>query len=298
METRQLGNTDMRVTALGFGDAEAGFGRLSAEEVGRILNDALDAGLNAIDTAECYGTGEETIGAAVSRRRKDYFLFTKCGHAAGLDLPDWDGKLLEQSIERSLKRLRTDYLDLVQLHSCSEDLLRQGEVIAVLQKAREAGKTRYIGYSGDNQAAKYAVECGAFDTLQTSISLADQWAIDNTLPLARERNMGVIVKRPIANAAWQHPAKPDNSYIVPYWERFQTLDYDFLKGDLSAAVAIALRFTLGLPGVTTAIVGTTKLGRWRQNAQAVAQGPLSPDQVDAIRARWQAVAGPDWNGQV
>src|SRR5258708_2581514 len=160
VEKRQLGKTDMAVTVLGYGGAEGGFQSAEQETVTKLLNSALDAGLNVIDTAECYGASEELIGNAVSHRRSEYYLLTKCGHASGIALPDWDPRLLEESIDRSLQRLQTDYLDLVQLHTCSEEKLRQGEVIAVLQKARDAGKTRYIGYSGDHQAARYAVECG------------------------------------------------------------------------------------------------------------------------------------------
>ncbi len=171
MERRALGKTGMEVSVLGFGGAEIGFEKATPETVERLLGSALDAGLNVIDTGECYGSSEELIGQAVSHRRGDFFLFTKCGHASGFDLPDWDLTMLEQSINRSLERLRVDCLDLVQLHTCSEEMLRQGDVIGVLERARAAGKTRFIGYSGDNNAALYAVECGAFDTLQTSINI-------------------------------------------------------------------------------------------------------------------------------
>lgn len=298
MEKRTLGKTDMQVSALGFGGSEIGYEGVAEETVARLLNSALDAGLNVIDTGECYGASEELIGKAVSQRRGDYYLFTKCGHAAGIDLPDWDPRLLEQSLDRSLRRLRTDYLDLVQLHTCPEQMLRQGDVIAVLQKARAAGKTRYIGYSGDHTAALYAVQCGAFDTLQTSVSIADQEAIALTLPEAVRRGVGVIAKRHIANVAWRTgDRKPDNTYVQTYWERLQTLDYDFLKGDIEQGAAIALRFTLSVPGVGTAIVGTTKPDRWQRNAAIVAQGPLPQEQYEAIRVRWNAVAGPEWIGQ-
>src|SRR3954471_16299382 len=204
METRQLGGTDMRVGVLGFGGAEIGYERAEPEAVARLLGEALDAGLNVIDTAECYLQSEELIGQAVARRRQDYYLFTKCGHPESPGVEDWRPESLLASIERSLRRLKTDRLDLVQLHSCSEEELRKGDVIAALQQAREKGHTRYIGYSGDGTAAQYAIECGAFDTLQTSVSIFDQEAIDLTLPLARERGLGVIAKRPLGNAAWRH----------------------------------------------------------------------------------------------
>src|SRR5579871_5311307 len=245
MEKRVFGKTGLEVSALGFGGAEIGYEGAAAETVSALLNAALDAGLNVIDTAECYTNGtvssEELIGQAVSHRRGDYYLFTKCGHNPGFELPDWDPKMLEQSIDRSLQRLRTDYVDLVQFHGCSAELMRQGDLIAVLLRARDAGKTRFLGYSGDNQNARYAIECGTFDTLQTSINITDQSVLETNLPLALQRNMGVIAKRPIANAAWRYPSRPANGYHVTYWERLQQLGYDFTAG--ADATSIALRFT-------------------------------------------------------
>jgi aryl-alcohol dehydrogenase-like predicted oxidoreductase len=298
MEKRQLGKTDMQISALGFGGAEIGFEKAAAESVSRLLGEALDAGLNMIDTAECYLMSEELIGQAVAHRRSQFYLFTKCGHPDNPGIGDWRPESLLSTIERSLRRLRTDCVDLVQLHSCSEEELRKGDVITAMETARAKGHTRYLGYSGDGSAARYAIECGAFDTLQTSLSIADQEAIDVTLPLARERQIGVIAKRPIANAVWRYAQKPENSYVVPYWERLQKLDYDFLRTDTADGASTALRFTLSIPGVHTAIVGTANPARWRQNAALLAAGPLEEAQIASIRARWKSVAEADWVGQI
>ena len=303
MERRRLGQTDMNVSALGFGAAEIGFENVSVETVKTLLQGALDAGLNVIDTAECYGRSEELIGQAVSQRRRDFYLFSKCGHPNGVESgANWSPKSILESIGRSLQRLKTDHLDIAQLHSCSESILRDGDAIAALQTARDRGYTRYLGYSGDGQAARYAVECGAFDTLQTSINIADQEAIDLTLPLARERQIGVIAKRPIANAAWKTGHKPIDSYQHEYWQRLNTLDYEFLDqmdqpANLASTVSIALRFTLSLSGVHCAIVGTGKADRWKENADMLEAGPLPESELQAIRARWEDVAPRTWIGQ-
>jgi hypothetical protein len=251
-----------------------------------------------IDTAECYSGSEELIGNAVSNRRSEFFLFTKCGHGHSYLEPKWTGKDVAEQIDRSLKRLKMDYVDLVQLHSCDEDILRKGEVVEALQKAQKAGKTRFIGYSGDSSDALYAINMDVFDTFQTSVSIADQEAIELTIPLAAKKNMGVIAKRPIANAAWRTKTKPVNGYIQPYWERLQQLNYDFINGDPSKPVDIALRFTLSIPGVHTAIVGTTKASHWSHNAELLERGALDSAQFDAIRKTWQQISKKDWVGQV
>jgi aryl-alcohol dehydrogenase-like predicted oxidoreductase len=301
MEKRRLGKTDMEVSVLGFGGAEIGYHQVSLEKVHRLLHGALEAGVDVIDTAECYHASEEKIGATISDCRDEFFLFTKCGHPHGAEsAANWSEASILQSIERSLQRLRTDRIDLVQLHSCSESELRKGEAISALQIARDRGYIRYIGYSGDSRAAHYAVECGVFDTLQTSINIADQEAIELTIPLARKKEMGVIAKRPIANVAWRTGHKPMDSYHHEYYERLRKLNYDFLRNfdDLDRTVSIALRFTLTVPGVHTAIVGTTKPERLLQNSKPLEAGPLPDEDFAAIRHRWEEVAPRIWIGQV
>ena len=225
MEQRELGRTGLKVSLLGFGGAEIGDPAVSQDTVERLLNAALDAGLNVIDTAECYRESEEKIGRAVAARRGDFHLFTKCGHEGeALGGQDWDPATLARSIDRSLQRLKVDHVDLVQLHTCDEATLRAGDVVEVLIRAREAGKTRFVGYSGDNAAATYAVSTGAFDTLQTSASIADQNGIDGWVRDAHEAGMGVIVKRPIANAAWK-PGTKEGDYGWPYKLRLDELAY-------------------------------------------------------------------------
>jgi hypothetical protein len=287
----------MVVSALGFGSSEIGYQATAPRTVARLLGSAIDAGLNVIDTAECYDDSEALIGQALGARRREVYLLTKCGHARGWR-PNWRPAALLTSIEKSLARLQTDHVDLIQLHSCSLAELERGDVVDALERARERGHVRYIGYSGDGAAARYAVECGRFDTLQTSVSIADQEALDLTLPLARARRMGVIAKRPLANVAWRYARKPAEPYYQDYWTRLRALDYAFLREGGDTAVATALRFTLAVPGVHTAIVGTTRPERWQQNLALLDPGPLAARQFEQIRARWGEIADASWVGQI
>jgi aryl-alcohol dehydrogenase-like predicted oxidoreductase len=297
METRRLGRTGFVVSVLGFGASEIGYQSVALRTVEKLLNGALDAGLNVIDTAACYDISEELIGAAVGHRRSDYLLFTKCGHASGLPVEDWTPALVELSLVRSLKRLRTDYIDLLQFHSCDAESLRNDDLIAALIRVKEKGLTRAIGYSGDGGDALHAVETGVFDSLQISVNIADQEAIDLAIPAAAARDMGIIAKRPIANAAWLFSRWQVGDYEKPYWRRLKRLGYDFIRNDPKAEVKTALRFTLSVPGVDTAIVGTTRPPRWAENAGFAADGGLPRAEFDAIRAHWLITAKPDWTGQ-
>lgn len=298
MQRRQLGKTGLEVSALGFGGAEIGFEAIGATEVKELLAQAIDAGLNVIDTANAYLDSEALIGQALTGRRQDVLLFSKCGATDGFSRHDWSAAGIAAQIDQTLSRLRTDHLDLMQLHSCGIDVLDAGEAIDALRRAREAGKLRFIGYSGDGLAAAHALKLGVFDTLQTSISIADQQPLALTLPQAVDAGVGVIAKRPLANVAWRHAGEPPQSYHHEYWRRLRLLDYPFLRTPLAEVVGTALRFTLSQPAVATAIVGTTRAGRWQQNAAQVALGPLPEADIAAIRARWLEVGGGDWQGQV
>ncbi len=287
----------MEVSALGFGGAEIGFNsNQTQKDVDDLLNSAIDAGLNLIDTAAGYLKSEQMIGEAVGKRRKEFYLITKCGALDGFTRVDWSKKGILETIVNSLRSLKTDYLDIAQLHSCDSEILRRGDAIEGLQRAQEKGYTRYIGYSGDNDDAKTAIEMDVFDSFQTSVSIADQTPIDGNIKLAAEKGLGVIAKRPIANAVWRHQEKPSESYHHEYWDRIQKLKFDFLDKSLEEVTATALRFTLSVEGVDTMIVGTTKPGRWSENAKFVAEGKLSREEFKAIRQRWQEVADVGWIG--
>jgi hypothetical protein len=291
MEYRQLGKTDLEVSRLGAGLSEIGY-RLTLNEeatASRVLNAALDAGINFLDTAACYLISEELIGRTIAHRRPEYILATKCGHVAGgYDGQPWTGQTVTDSIDRSLRRMRTDYLDLVQLHSCDVDVLERGEVIEALQAAQRAGKTRYIGYSGDNEAAAWAVNSGLFDTLQTSFNLTDQWARLHLFPQARERGMGIIIKRPIANAAWGASSSP-SPYADEYFRRAQIMAGDGpLENAPANRIVLALGFTLAHPEVDTAIVGTHNPAHMRENIRILEEElPIDPVVVAELHRRFE-----------
>jgi aryl-alcohol dehydrogenase-like predicted oxidoreductase len=317
METRRFGNSGMEVGVVGLGTAEIAFEEVGDRTLDAIFGAAFDMGINVIDTAAMYGDSEEKIGRALRGRRSKCFLCTKCGRhpprlrsIRGLyerthyrlvrsadehDSLDWQPRVLEWNIDQSLRRLSVDCIGVVLLHSCSEETLRRGAAIEVLHRARQAGKVRYIGYSGDGPAALYAVQCRQFEVLETSVNIADQEAIDSTVPLAIQHGMGVIAKRPIANGVWKSNHRPEAVTNHAYWDRLRELQYDFLQDE--HALETALRFTLSVSGVHTAIVGTANPAHLRRDAESVAAGILAKDQFDAIRARWKKVALPDWVGQ-
>jgi len=296
MEKRTFGRTGLSVSVLGFGGAPIGYLKTDRDRVSTILNFLLDRGVNLIDTAASYPGSEEVIAETIGHRRDQFVLVSKCGQKVeGVSGEDWSPQIIAQTVDRSLKRLKTDRLDVMLLHSCKLEVLEKGDAVAALAKARDAGKIRFAGYSGDNDAVAYAATLPDIAVVETSVSIADQVNLATLLPVAREHKVGVLAKRPIANAAWKDVSQQKGlyqNYAKPYTERLQKMD--LTPADLGFTgppeeewPRIALRFTLSFPEVHSAIIGTTNPTNAQRNIEHAAEGPLDPDVVAKIRAAFQ-----------
>lgn len=289
---RPFGTTGLSVSPLGLGAGEIGDPALDDREVEALLRAAIELGVTLIDTARSYGRSEERIGRFLAPVRDQVVLSTKVGY--GVDgVPDWTGECIRRGVDRALGQLATDRIDIVHLHSCPVDVLARGDVIDALGDARRAGKLRCAAYSGDNDALDWAVASGRFDSLQLSWSLCDQRAAA-AIERARAAGLGVIAKRPLANAPWRFAERPAGHEAELYWERWQALALD--PGGL-AWDELAARFAAHTPGVSAAIAGTRSLAHLRHNADLVGRGALSPAVLAGVRARWQAV-GADWPARI
>jgi aryl-alcohol dehydrogenase-like predicted oxidoreductase len=307
MDKVTFGKTGFQVTQLGFGAGPIGYLKTDQERIATILNTLLDAGVNLIDTAASYPGSEEAIGKAVGHRRSEFVLVSKCGQSFP-DVPGeaWSPQVIAGTVDRALQRLQTDHLDVMLLHSCKIDVLQRGDAVAALAKAREAGKIRFAGYSGDNEAAAYAAGLPDIAVIETSVNIADQMNLDTVLPIARQNNLGVLAKRPIANAAWKQASEQRGiygNYASEYHRRLNEMRLNpaglGIAGPLEQAwPELALRFTLSQPGIHTAIIGTTNPANARANIEAAEKGALPQGVVDRIRAAFGR-ADPDrqWAGQ-
>ena len=287
MEQRRFGDTGLSVSVVGLGAGEIGETDVGEAVAAEVLHGALDLGVTLIDTARGYGSSEERIGRHLGRRRNEFVLSSKGGHDIE-GQPDWSPGSVSASIDRSLRLTRSERIDIFYLHSCPVEVLQHGNLQDTLDEAVAAGKIGVAGYSGDNEHLAYAVDSGRFRSIETSVNLADQWNLRHVL--GNRPELGVIAKRPIANAPWRFSERPSGHYAELYWERLRALALD--PGDLGWA-EFALRFTAYAPGVHSAIVGTANLVNLRRNIAAADRGPLPTAVLDDIDRAWRRV-GSDW----
>lgn len=303
MEKRRLGRTGLEVSVLGFGCAPVAYLKADQPAAAAMIESLLDQGINLLDTATSYPGSHEFIGKYLSARRHEYVVVSKCGQkVAGIDAPAWSAQVVAASVDLALEQMKTDSIDVMLLHSCDLETLKNGDALGALVRAKEAGKIKHVGYSGDNQAAAWASANPDIEVIETSINIVDQNNIDTVLPVAREHDVGVIVKRPIANACWKSLDQQKGlykTYAANYTDRLAKMsitpaDLGFDTEPAEVWPMIALRFTLSQPGVTTAIVGTTNLDNARKNMSYVSQGPLPEAIVARLRNAFKKV---DPNGE-
>ena len=276
--TTRLGSTDLEVSRHGFGAARIGGAPL--DRIESLFDSFPDLGITFIDTADCYARSEELIGRCLGHRTGEFVIATKCGClTGGEEGEEYSRPVIERSIDRSLERMGLECLDLVFLHTCPAEILRKGEAADALLRARDAGKLRYTGYSGDGEDAVQAISMGVFDALQVTFNILNQEALDEVLPAAEAAGMGVVAKRPVANARLL-PGDSPQFHGGPWWDPVRPLLT--AEGAWDDPLECALRFTLSHPVITSAIVGTTDPGHARENARRARAGPLSPQLLEAL----------------
>ncbi|MCP5115538.1 MAG: aldo/keto reductase, partial [bacterium] len=251
--------------------------------------------------AACCGHAEELIGETLSSRRAEFVIATKAGHLdEGAPGEDFSYQTVTDNIHRSLRRMKMDCIDVLQLHTCTREELERGEAIRALEDARQAGKIRYLGYSGDDVEAMWVIRSGLFDTLLTSYNLVDQNALRQVIPAAAEAGLGVMLKRSLANGVWGaskspliYPHKP--WYADEYFERAKKMRARGpIAGEPDDPFLFALAFALAPEQVHVANVSMPEPWHVDQNAKNMDRLPLPEEPILAARRRFDEV-GSDWN---
>jgi len=211
MNLRPLGKTGLQVSPLGFGAFKIGrnagikypasYELPSPFEVSKLLNGVLDSGINVIDTAPAYGISEERIGTAIAHRRNEFVLSTKVGETFedGISEYNYSSESVTASIERSLKRLKTDVLDLVFIHSNANDLLiqQQTDIVETLSKLKQSGRIKNIGFSGKTtEGATEALTWADCMMVEYNLNDASHEAVITT---AAKQGVGVVIKKGLAS---------------------------------------------------------------------------------------------------
>lgn len=310
MEYRLLGRTGVKVSPLCLGAMMFGpWGNNDHADATRIIHRALDAGINFIDTADVYsgGTSEEIVGKAIEGRRDDVFLATKFFMPMNPDDPNQSGgsrRWIIREVEKSLRRLNTDYIDLYQVHRPSPDTDVE-ETLGALTDLVRQGKVRYIGsssYSGSQiveaQWAARERNLERFVTEQPPYSILARGIEEDVLPTVQRHGMGTLSYSPLAggwlSGRWRKDsassptssARPSARFDMTRFANQRKLD---LVEDLAqlaeesglSLIELAIAFVINHPGITSAIVGPRTMAQLESYLPA-ASVALTADVLDRI----------------
>lgn len=296
LPTATLGRTGLEVTRLGYGAMEVRGSRIwggrpvDDKQAETILNSVLDGGINFIDTANCYGQSEEFIGKFISHRRSEFYLATKCGcgnvrkNDSTDDTPhDFKRDNLFRGLEESLKRMKTDCVDIMQLHNPSVAIGEEEKVVEALQEMRDQGKVRWISISTTLPDLATYRNLGVFDTFQIPYSALER-KHENAITYSAEAGIGTIIR---GGAAKGEPGAGLGS--SGRWKKFDDAKLDELRDEGDDRTDFILRFTLSHPQVHTTIVGTLQPAHLARNLKAAEKGPLSSDTYGEAKKRLDGI---------
>jgi len=244
-----------------------------------ILRAALDAGINYIDTSIDYGLSEERIGRYIAHRRDNYYLASKCGCLVGAPPAPrgersphvFSRENIIAGVEQSLRRMKTDYLDVVQFHiSPSRQTLEENGALDALLQLQAAGKVRFIGMSGTLPNLRDHIAMGIFDVFQVPYSAVER-EHEDAISRAAEAGAGIVIRGGAAKGA---PSTEKQTGLQ--WDRWQRAQLDDLLDGMTS-VEFVLRFTFSHPHMQTTIVGTVNPAHLQANLVALEKGPLPSD---------------------
>ena len=297
MQYRNFGNTTFRVSEIGLGCGWANYG--PQIDFSGLLRRALDLGVNFYDTAAFYNNAQSEVhlGQAFAGRRDQVIIASKFGKHITPDglRPDWSAGFMVQTLEESLQRLQSDYIDIWQLHSPDPEVLDNAELFAALQKAQQEGKIRYYGISLDGaQFTRDALSRWKVQSIQSAFNLFDMQATAVFRDLKRE-GAGFIARSPLDSGILGGDMLPDMPFKGEYdprrrWgeerTRFRQALLDeirfLLKDNNRTWAQAALQFVLSYDAVSTAICSTTNIKHLEENV-AAAGTKLSPEELQQLQ---------------
>jgi len=314
MQTRPLGRTNLSVSTVSLGAWEIGGAvTLKFDGLGKIphgwgaTDDAAsldliarcrDAGVNFIDTAPIYGNGhsEEVIGRALRGCRDEWIVCTKGGHGAakGHAWNDLSKDKLLWQLDKSLKRLKMDHVDVYLLHGPSADDIARGECLEALEIMRAQGKTRFVGVSiGPNEMGVDLMRRGVVDVLQQSISIIGPQAADVLLPAAVEHHVGIVARGVFGQGFLPGTIAADTAFGKDDRRSWQGAEAKAalaakaealraLTGPERSLAQLCVQYVLSLPGVSTVIAGTSKWAHMAENLAALDCPPLTDEELALI----------------
>ena len=322
MEYRQLGRTDMKVSAVSFGAWAVGgtWGPVDDEESMRALHAAVDAGTNFVDTADVYGDGRsERLVARLRRERRGerIYVATKAGRRLPTQTPEgYSRENLEAWVDRSLKNLEVDAVDLLQLHCPHPKVYDRPEVFGILDDLVSAGKVRYYGVSVETvEEAHRALRHPRVETLQVIFNMFRLKPAEELFAEALRRRAGILARVPLASAMLTGKLTPKSTFAKDDHRSFNREGKAFDKGETFSGVPydvglaaverlrplvpagatlaqLALRWTLMFEAVSCVIPGAKTPQQAWENAAAADLPPLSPETMTAVRAVYDDLVRP------